>query len=465
MDPYSTSRVLPFPVRAKEESMSQARISAERLTAHILIAILVCLLLYFLLPLVWRYLSPFIIAIPIAALLHPLSKLLEEKCHFRHFLAVIVPIILLIIVILVALGWFLSFGINQITYLLSHTSDVLGEGSSLLESAVNRVTTRFNGITAEDTAWLRTLISNLMEYITTWATSALNVTVNWATSIPYLLLYLNFLVFGVFFIAKDYDKLLDTYRRGFLGNPASQSGKLTNSAVAGLMGWLRCQAAYAILSLVVGSIYWTAFGYQYGILISVAAAILEFLPIVGNGTIYLPWGIIGILVGKPRGAILALILFFSLLFIRRVTEPKLLSQNIGVSPLLSLISLFVGLKLGGILGMIGSPMIAAVLSTLREGEFFRTVMHDAHVCFTFLKDRWHGISVPDVQTASPPEAPETPAGHAEEKPSSDPSVPGALTDSGLPAGADGRIDPVRRGPSYSTSKTSKKQRSGRRQRR
>ena len=190
------------------------------------------------------------------------------------------------------------------------------------------------------------------------------------------------------------------------------------------MGWLRCQAIYALLSLVVGSIYWTAFGYQYGVLISLAAAILEFLPIVGNGTIYLPWGIIGLLIGKPDGAILALALFFGLLFIRRVTEPRLLSRNIGVSPLLSLMSMFAGLKFGGLMGMIGSPMIAAVLTTLWEGDFRKTIQHDSQVIFHYLDRRWHGVSAASSSSdaaAGPEEAPASESAAEQSEPAETPS--------------------------------------------
>ena len=393
--------------------MSEARISAERLLAHVLLVIIVLTLLYFLLPAVWLYLSPFILAIPFAALIQPATRLLEKKMHCRHHLAVLIPLVVLILVVSLCVLWFLSFGINQISYLLSHSNDVIGAASSAVRSAISAILSRFADPASGDTSTIWSIIDNVISYLSTqltvWAGSALNTTVNWAASIPYALLYLNFLFFGIYFIARDYDHLLLTYHRGILGNPDTQSGKLANSAVVGLMGWLRCQAIYALLSLIVGSIYWTIFGYQYAILISLAAAILEFLPIVGNGTIYLPWGIIGLLIGQPRGAILALVLFFGLLLVRRLTEPRLLSHNIGVSPLLSLMSMFAGLKFGGLLGMIGSPMIAAVLTTLWEGDLRKTMRHDSQVIFHYLSDRWHGVTaVPHETKPQDPPTPESP---------------------------------------------------------
>ena len=397
--------------------MSEARISAERLIAHVLLLLVSTALLWILLPMAWRYLSPFIIAFPFATLVQPAARALEKRFRIPHNLAVYIPLIFLFLIIASMLIWFLVFGFNQISYLLSHSSDVASDASAIFQQAVNTILERLEGIPPENATMLRSLSDSITQLfssgLTTWAARALNMMVGWATSVPYMLLYGNFLVFGIFFIARDFDRLMEGFHSGTLGNPDTSTGKITNSAFVGLMGWLRCQAVYALLSLVAGSIYWTAFGYQYGILISIAAAILEFLPIVGNGTIYLPWGAIGFLVGAPKGALLALILYFGLLFIRRITEPKLLSSNIGVSPLLSLISMFVGMELGGILGMIGSPMIAAVLTTLWKGEFRYTIMHDAHVVYRYLADRWQGVSAQEAQheaeTPVPSETPKKPA--------------------------------------------------------
>ena len=231
-------------------------------------------------------------------------------------------------------------------------------------------------------------ITWLSSQITSWAAGFLGQTVNWASSIPYLFLYLNFLVFGVYFIAKDYDNLLSRFHAGIFGNPGTSTGQLTNSALLGFMGWLHMQLVYALLSFIVGSIYWTLFGYRYAILISVTAAILEFLPVVGNGTIYIPWGIIAFLSGHPDSGFQALGLFYGLLLIRRVTEPKLLSRTTGVAPLLSMIGMFVGLQLGGILGMIGGPVLATVAVTLWEGNYRRTILHDARIVKAYLSQRW-----------------------------------------------------------------------------
>ena len=372
--------------------LSPARKAFERLSAYLLGGIVILALLWIFLPVLWRYFSPFIIAFPLAAFLQPITRLIERKTRFRHTVCVLIPVVLLFLVMAMLALWFASFGINQIVDLLNRSPEVLAEASNLIRTSISTVLSHFRAVSSDEVFHVQTVsdsaITWLSSQITSWAAGFLGQTVNWASSIPYLFLYLNFLVFGVYFIAKDYDNLLSRFHAGIFGNPGTSTGQLTNSALLGFMGWLHMQLVYALLSFIVGSIYWTLFGYRYAILISVTAAILEFLPVVGNGTIYIPWGIIAFLSGHPDSGFQALGLFYGLLLIRRVTEPKLLSRTTGVAPLLSMIGMFVGLQLGGILGMIGGPVLATVAVTLWEGNYRRTILHDARIVKAYLSQRW-----------------------------------------------------------------------------
>ena len=74
--------------------------------------------------------------------------------------------------------------------------------------------------------------------------------------------------------------------------------------------------------------------------------------------------------------------------LRRLLEPKLMSNNIGISPLLSLIGMFVGMRLGGILGLIGGPVAMAVLVGAVRGDVFRNVKADVDLVVEWFKRRW-----------------------------------------------------------------------------
>ncbi len=372
--------------------ISEERKAFEQLSAYLIGGLFVVLLMWLFLPAIWNYLSPFIISFPLAAMLQPVTRWLERRLHLKHALAVLVPVVLLLLFLAVLVVWFASFGINQILDLLNHSPELLRQASTLVTEAISTLLSHFRNFSQADVFHVQSISDSALTWISTqvtsWAGVMLSRTVNWASSIPYIFLYANFLIFGVYFIAKDYDSLLRRFHQGMIGDPETSTGQLTSSAMTGLMGWLHMQLVYALLSLVVGSIYWSLFGYKYAILISIAAAILEFLPVVGNGTIYIPWGIIAFLSGHPDSGFQALGLFYGLLLIRRLTEPKLLAHSTGVAPLLGLMGMFAGLKFGGILGMMAGPMVATVAVTLWEGNYRRTIKRNIYILTRYLHARW-----------------------------------------------------------------------------
>ncbi len=398
--------------------MTPERRSAERFTTYTLVLITVSGLALFLIPAVWKYFSPFILGLAMAASLQPVIRTLENRFRFSHFWAVMIPVVLLCLLCLTLLAWFASFGINQINYLLSHSPELLSQASDLIRRALSTLGSFTHDHLNLTEGWTDNFLNYITSQLTALAGELVTKTVNWAAGLPSLLLYINFLIFGLYFISKDYNRLVSYWRNGFMGNPNTSTGQITSSAITGLMGWLHMQFVYAVLSLVVGSVYWSVFQYQYAILISIAAAILEFLPIVGNGTIYLPWAAIAFLSGRTRSGILALALFLFLLLIRRVTEPKLFSRSTGVTPLVGLIGMFAGLQAGGLMGLIGGPVVATVLVTLWEGDSRRTMVRDARALMRTIHRRWSSVpeEEEEVTADTPPNTAQEDSTGSAEKP-------------------------------------------------
>ncbi|HHT88567.1 MAG TPA: sporulation integral membrane protein YtvI [Clostridiales bacterium] len=107
-------------------------------------------------------------------------------------------------------------------------------------------------------------------------------------------------------------------------------------------------------------------GNEYALLIGILIAILDALPLIGSGMILIPWTIIMLINGNIFAAAVLITVYLLSQIIREVAEPKLIGNKIGIRPLYTLISMFIGLKLFGaagfILGPIGLIIIIAILS-------------------------------------------------------------------------------------------------------
>ncbi len=108
-------------------------------------------------------------------------------------------------------------------------------------------------------------------------------------------------------------------------------------------------------------------GVKYAFLLAWLIALVDFLPLLGTGVVLVPWGIISLLLGEYRVGVGLLILYGLCTLLRQILEPKLLGRGLGLHPLLSLLSMYGGLRLFGIWGMLLAPLgVACVRSVLFE---------------------------------------------------------------------------------------------------
>ena len=101
--------------------------------------------------------------------------------------------------------------------------------------------------------------------------------------------------------------------------------------------------------------------------IAVIVAIVDLLPILGVGTVLVPWSLICAVTGNNKLAIGLLILFVIVYVVRQVIEPRIVSYQMNVHPLMAIFAMYAGLKIAGIGGMLIAPFLAFVAKTLYDG--------------------------------------------------------------------------------------------------
>lgn len=129
-------------------------------------------------------------------------------------------------------------------------------------------------------------------------------------------------------------------------------------------GWLMAQLRLAGVTFALLVMGMLILRIPYGVLWAFGISLLDALPVLGTGTILLPWGLICYLQGDRARAIGLLGLYAAISLIRSVLEPKLVGRQLGLDPLVTLFALYAGYKLWGIGGMILSPLLAVTVMQL-----------------------------------------------------------------------------------------------------
>ena len=190
------------------------------------------------------------------------------------------------------------------------------------------------------------------------------------SGIPSVILGVIITVIASAYIAKDYTKVLT-----FLGDQLPP--RLWELAVASkqilFKNIFKMLRGYSLLMLITFAELTLALlilGYgRTAITLAAVIAVIDILPILGTGTVLIPWGIIELIFGDYLSGAVILAAYLVITFVRNTLEPKIIGQQVGVHPLLMLFVLFVGLRLFGILGMVGLVLLVVIAAQLqREGK-------------------------------------------------------------------------------------------------
>ncbi len=369
------------------------RYAAERLALRALMLVLAVLFIQLVVPVLWNTLSPFIIALPIAASLQPLIRFFQRRLRVPRGFAVTFWVVLFSAALMMLTYWFISFAVGQIVSAATNAPNILNGAIGVLREATDRLLnaslTLPAGVSETLSASLNSAYKWLAEQGTWLAGATINFLLGFASSLPYALVYANFLLLGVYFITGQYPAI-----QGRLFPPRSVEieedslSMLRRSAVKGALGYVRVQLLWFLVLMVLSSVYFQITGFQYAALVGLLASLLEMIPQFGCGVFFIPWALVCFIIQDAHSGWLILGFYSVYSLMRRLIDPKLLGVNLGMSPLLSLVGMFVGMRLGGVIGLILGPIAMVVLVSAVRAKIFDGIFRDFRMLLRYMKLRW-----------------------------------------------------------------------------
>ena len=103
---------------------------------------------------------------------------------------------------------------------------------------------------------------------------------------------------------------------------------------------------------------------KYPLLAAIGIAFVDALPILGSGTVIIPWAVISACNGEITLAISLIVLLVIIMVTRQMIEPKIVSSHIGIHPIFTIISMYTGFKFIGVIGMFLGPIVLIILKNI-----------------------------------------------------------------------------------------------------
>ncbi|RUQ24269.1 sporulation integral membrane protein YtvI [Peribacillus cavernae] len=197
-------------------------------------------------------------------------------------------------------------------------------------------------------------------------------TVQLVTLVPgFLIEFLIYLV-ALFLFSLEYP-LLKRKARKFLKESTYQKLSLVFSDLnkAGI-GFLKAQLLLSLITFSMAYIGLWLLEVPYTLLLSILIVVVDILPILGTGSVLVPWAVVAIIQGNQHLGIGLIIMFIVITVVRRIVEPKVYSANLGLTPLAALVSLYLGFKILGFIGLFIGPALVIVYETLKKAGVIKT---------------------------------------------------------------------------------------------
>lgn len=210
------------------------------------------------------------------------------------------------------------------------------------------------------------LVSSVGDVIKNISMTLLGSVTNFATSIPGFFIKLMLMIISSYFAAIDYHKIIEFFTK--------QIGEKTSNLIGEIKDYLFgtvfvCLKSYLIImsiTFIELSIGLTVIGVKSSIVIALLISIFDILPVLGTGGIMIPWAIVEFILGDIKMGILLGLVYLVITVIRNIIEPKIVGKQLGLHPLVTLVSMFVGVNIAGIVGLFGFPIILSLLAHLNS---------------------------------------------------------------------------------------------------
>ena len=358
--------------------MSKKKKVAKTLGFYVLIIILIALVVAFLPKILnmagyvlWLF-APFIVAYGLSLIANPMADGLQKRFRLPRGISAVLVIVLTVGVIGGIAGGIIWKIVDEIRNIYEDLPviymNIRTTWTSISESVEDVVSvlpkefqTAFEDVSDQFLKWLADFATN-----TELVRSAGNI----AKKLPNIFIASVVFILSLYFMVSDSAKVSAAVKKPFSEKTVAKMAEFRMQIKQYVGGYVKAQLMIMCVSFTIILIGLSIIKVDYALIIALATAIFDALPVFGSGAVLIPWAIVSLITGNVLHGIVLVIIYLSVVLTRQFIEPKIVSKNIGMRPILTLMSMYVGFKIFSVGGMILGPLVTViVISLYRTGVF------------------------------------------------------------------------------------------------
>lgn len=338
-------------------------------------------LYYFVINYAFGYLFPFVFAAALSVFLQRPIKAITKKLHIKAHSAVSIILVLLIVVLIVGTAAGLLFIlVNELkdffTYMFSHFTSISEFVKTAEEFVMGLIVKLPGGLADTVGGYVTDFFGKIGTQSSDIDLSVLSAPISGAwhvvKGIPSLFLSLLVTIISCVFMTADYE-LIKNMILGMCSNKNRE--KLVNAKRTTTKGIAKLFKAYATLMLItftemfIGLSFMKLIGIYNGGYIAIIAfvtSVVDIVPVLGTGTVIIPWAIYNFITGNIGLGIGLVVLYAVITVLRQVIEPKLVANQVGLPAIVTIAAMFIGARLFGAFGIVILPLTVIVLKLMYD---------------------------------------------------------------------------------------------------
>ena len=358
--------------------MEDQRDLHRRILVNLGIALAGILLLIFVVPPLVRFLMPLIVAWIVAMIANPIIHFLEKRIKImrKHGSALVIILVLAVLIaafyglaVLVATqfsSWVTELPqvYDSVTQNLQHLFQSLHQKCNIIPADVKLAFDQRENVLDD---YIQKAIDGLLKMVNSGSLSKVS---SLASSLMDFLVYVILTILASYFMTVEKDHFTKLLQENTPAGVQSVWNKIKKIFIRAIGGYFKAHFQIMIVIFFITVIPFAFMGISYSGLLAVVIAIVDFLPFFGAGTVLVPWAVYRLVTGSYTYAVILFVIYVVVLIVRQVLEPKLIGDNIGMSPFETLVFMLIGYRLAGVLGLIiGIPVGMILMECYREGMF------------------------------------------------------------------------------------------------
>ncbi len=312
---------------------------------------------------------PFLIAFILSMLIEPVIRFFMRKIKLKRRTSAIIVFVIVIGIIIGLIAWGIITLIQEASNMLTGINEYFEKTYIQIQDIISKFEFSKLQIPQEIQTIVQNSAGDFLDTLSTWLKTGLTKVLNTLTSLPTIGFYIVICILSLYFICTDKIYMLDQLDHHLPETWVKRLIKHIKEIAKALGCYLKAQSILILISFVISLIGLYIFNFiglniQFPLMAALGIGFVDALPIFGSGTVMVPWAIISACNGDFTLGLALLGLWAVMSIIRQLIEPKIVSKQIGIHPIFTLIAMYTGFKFIGILGMLIGPIILIVLKNI-----------------------------------------------------------------------------------------------------